>query len=142
MRKKYTDMHQRGNRTVAEVRCTALFSRASPDNLAGKLSAAGTIEQAHDVPVIVYHGCKNTPLGPEKTFRAMGKARLDACLSSSSSPKRRLYIQSAQKARVVLRCLQTRHRSDLVTNARAVGLSVGPSYSKKRDRFLVIRIVY
>ena len=49
--------------------------------------AAGTIEQAHDVPIIVYHGWKNTPLGPEETFRAMGKARLDTCLSSSSSPK-------------------------------------------------------
>ena len=44
------------------------------------------IEQAH-VPVIVYHGCKNTPLGPEETIRAMGMARLDTCLSSSSNQK-------------------------------------------------------
>ena len=59
MQKKYTDIHQRAMaskhcriclRTVAEVRRTALFGRASPDKLAGKLSALlqVLIEQAHD----------------------------------------------------------------------------------------------
>ena len=115
-------------RTVAEVRCTTLFSSASPDNLAGKLSALlqVLVVQAHNIPVIVYHGCKNTPLGPEKTFHEMGKARLDTCLSSSSGPKLIIYTKRSKGmcgSEVSPYTAEVRP----CNKRTVVGLSVGPS---------------
>ena len=72
------------------------------------------------MPIIVDHSCKNEPLGLEKkleTFRAMAKASLDTCLSSSSSPKL-ISIKRSKGTCGTEVSLYTRQRSDLVTNAR------------------------
>ena len=77
----------------------------------------------------------------------MGKARLDTCLSSSSSPKLITQISDdsiykALKSHVWYRGVS---KHGIGNKRTVVGLSIGlPSlYSKKkRDRFLVIRIVY
>ena len=116
-------------RPVAEVLCTAVFSRASPDNLAGRLSVLlqVLIEQARDVPVIIYHSCKNAALGPEKTletFCAMGKANLDTCLSSSS-PK--LISNGCSKGTCGTEVPPYTAEVRLCNKRTVVGLSVGLS---------------
>ena len=45
-------------RTVAEVRCTALFSRASPDNLAERLSAL--LESRHATYLLSFTAAART----------------------------------------------------------------------------------
>ena len=76
----------------------------------------------------------------------MGKASLDTCLSSSSSPKL-ISDDSRKRSKGTCGTEVSPYTAEvrLCNKRTVVGLSVGPflaSTQKKRDRFLVLRIVY